>query len=85
MSMADWVVTSYVDPQFGRTWVYKASPHFHNVHFSFSVDNPNRSHTALDDRTAYYFGVTGTYNNSNLPEATKTLLLNAYRDYYTVR
>ena len=86
MSMDDWRVSSYTDPdlgQHGTTWVYYENPSFSELHLSRSVDSPQRDHTALNDRTYYYFGVTGTFNAAP-PQAIANRLIDAWSDYFTV-
>ena len=85
MPMQDWKVSGYVDPPtpHGEIWVYKTNDAFPNVHLSFSVTNINQSHAATNDRTAYYFGVTKTFNSPRLTAAVRQLLVSAWTDYYT--
>lgn len=85
MPMNDWKVTNYVDPEHeGESWVYKESAKFPNLHMSCSVDHPDKTHVATDDRTAYYYGDSGTFNRNDLSEAVKNKLKAAWADHYTV-
>ena len=79
MGMEDWKVSSYVDPDFGQTWVYKENSNFPQIHRSESVDNSDRTHVAYDDRSNYYFGVTKTFSAGH-----DQTLEDAWKDYYAM-
>lgn len=85
MGMTDWLISSYTDPlQAGQTWVYYENKNFPGIHFSASVDNPDRSHMGLDGAGLYYFGATRTFNNPAAPAADRQRLEAAWRDRFTV-
>jgi hypothetical protein len=84
MGMTDWKVTNYKDPSLsGEIWVYYSNPTFKQIHFSRSVDTPDRDHTATDDGRYYYFGVTKTFN-TEMPANIQQELTNGWADYFTV-
>ena len=87
MPMDDWVITDYRDSSLTGTWVYymnSVNPNFANIHFSRCVDDPNRDHTATNDRAYYYFGQTNTFNTAAVPLGTQQTLISAWQDYFTV-
>ena len=83
--MTDWEVSSYRDPNYGQTWVYYENPNFPDIHFSRSVDEPNRAHMATNDGLYYYFGAGRTFNRNDVPGTIQGQLQAAWRDYYTVK
>jgi hypothetical protein len=82
--MIDWVIANHTDEHLIGTWVYYISPNFPGIHFSRSVDDPNRDHMATNDGAYYYFGVTRTFNTPTTPLETQLALIAAWRDYFTV-
>lgn len=84
--MADWTVSSYRDPSnpAKETWVYYENVDFPGIHMSRCVTDNNKDHMATNDGTAYYYGVSKTFNSPTIPAATQTNLTDAWKDYFKV-
>lgn len=89
MPMNNWHITNAMENQTGN-WVYyicTAVGAFANLHFSRHVDNPADDHMATNDRSYYYYGLTGTFNQAaqQATPAIRQALVDAWNDYFTVR
>ncbi len=86
MTMADWVIANYVDPNNGNAWVYYTNPNFPGIHFSRNVANPNNDHMGTDapPASSYYYGNTGVFAGAPAAPAVQANLTAAWNDYYTV-
>ncbi|MDI5963447.1 hypothetical protein POF50_008150 [Streptomyces sp. SL13] len=89
MTMSDWKITGAMENLTGD-WVYYVCTGvaaFAQLHMSRHVDSPGDDHMATNDRRYYYYGVTGTFNAAAraAPQAVRQLLVDAWRNYYSVQ
>jgi hypothetical protein len=89
MAMSDWKITGALENLTGN-WVYyvcNGVAAFAGLHMSRHVDNPGEDHVATNDGRYYYYGFTGTFNVAaqHAGEAVRQSLVNAWKDYFTVR
>lgn len=87
-NMGNWKITSALENLTGN-WVYyvysAANVIYQGIHFSRHMDNPYDDHMATNDRMYYYYGNTESFNTPNIPPQTRDKLINAWRDYFSVR
>ncbi len=87
-NMSSWSTTGSRENNTGN-WVYyvytAANALYQGIHFSRHVDSPGNDHMATNDGLYYYFGYTGTFNTPNIPGNIRQELVQAWRDYFTVR